>query len=103
MRKAGATIVTALLLLVGCGDSPEPLAGYVTVEEADTYFNVLYGGRWECAGHGPPDSLSMNLEPRFREKPLLFRFASCRLLSGGNSQAHEDGVGSGSVLTYGIP
>lgn len=103
MRKAGATIATALLLLVGCGDGFDPLAGYVTLEDAHEYFSVSYGGRWECRGHGLPDFLSRNLEPRFREDPPLFRFTSCRLLEGGNKQAREDRVEPGMVLTYGIP
>jgi hypothetical protein len=105
-------IVAVILLLAGCGESSDPPTGYVTLDEADYYFSVYYGGRWKCRGHGPPDHAESLVDPAITEviekaggraNLLPFSFASCRLLSGGNKQAREDRVEPGSVLTYGIP
>jgi hypothetical protein len=107
-----ATTIT-VVGITGCGsndsDSPD---GYVSVIEAKFYFDGVYGGRWDCVGHGIPDrnevlvdlELSEMIEKAGSRRNLLpFRFVSCRLLSGARQSAREDDVHPGSVLTYGIP
>jgi hypothetical protein len=98
----------------GCGSSgpPDP-EGYVSILEARSYFEIIYGGHWKCEGHGVPDRTEFLINDELREvieeaghrrNLLPFEFVTCRLgIYGGNRSAREDGIGPGSVLTYGIP
>lgn len=103
----------AATLAAGCGsDESRSSTGYVSINEAEGFFRVYYGGRWDCAGHGIPDYTEAVVDAALMDQveragkkadQLPYRFVSCRLVSGGGRNVREDEIGPGSVLTYGIP
>jgi hypothetical protein len=107
-----ACVVALAVLVAGCGASSENDSGYVTALEAQFFFNGHFGGKWRCIGHEPPDPSEPLVDAKLAEEieeakgrpdALPFGFVTCRLQSGGNEAASENGIQPGSVLTYGFP